>query len=136
MKYVLDASVALAWYLPDENERYASMLLERIENSQLYVPPIWPVETANALLSAERRGRVSREEADSFIDSLRSLPIEIALESDLANMPSIVALARENGLTTYDASYLRTALGLGLPLATLDRRLQSAARRTGIALTE
>ncbi|MFY9778976.1 MAG: type II toxin-antitoxin system VapC family toxin [Candidatus Baltobacteraceae bacterium] len=131
----MDASVAVAWYLPDESERYASMLLERIEDSQIVVPAIWPAETANALLSAERRGRSSREATDCFIDSLRSLPIEVASESDLASLPSLLALARENGLTAYDASYLRTALGFGLSLATLDERLRSAARRSGIELT-
>ena len=128
--------MAVAWYLPDENDDYAAKLLDRIEDSRLIVPPIWPVETANALLSAERRGRLSREATDSSIDSLRSLPIEVALESDLASMPSVVALARESGLSAYDASYLRTALGLGLPLATLDERLRSAARRSGVALAQ
>jgi predicted nucleic acid-binding protein len=126
----------VAWYLPDEGELYANMLLERIEDSQLVVPSIWAMEMANAFVLAERRGRVDREAADSFIANLRSLPIEVALENDLANMPSVVMLARQNGLTAYDACYLRTALGFGLPLATLDTRLQAAADRSGIALTE
>ena len=126
----------MAWYLPDERVRYANMLLDRIEDSQLVVPSIWATEMANAFVLAERRGRVDREAADSFVGSLRSLPIEVALEDDLANMPSVVMLARENGLSAYDACYLRTALGFGLPLATLDMRLRAAAQRSGIALTE
>ena len=46
----------------------------------------------------------------------------------------MVALARAHGLTAYDAAYLELALRTGLPLATLDTRLGSAARVAGIKL--
>jgi hypothetical protein len=61
----------VAWYLPDERVRYANMPLDRIEDSVLVVPSIWAVEMANAFIMAERRGRVDREAADSFVGSLR-----------------------------------------------------------------
>ena len=44
----------------------------------------------------------------------------------------IVALARAENLTTYDASYLELAMRRVLPLATKDRRLRQAAKRVGV----
>ena len=46
----------------------------------------------------------------------------------------VVDLARRFDLSTYDAAYLELALREGAPLATLDRRLQEAAEKTGAAI--
>jgi predicted nucleic acid-binding protein len=48
----------------------------------------------------------------------------------------IISLAREQGLSTYDASYLDLAMRRGLPLAARDAMLVKAARRCGISLFE
>lgn len=47
----------------------------------------------------------------------------------------IAQTAIDTGLTYYDASYLHTAAALGLTLATEDRRLNQAAKRTGTPTT-
>ena len=41
--------------------------------------------------------------------------------------PTVVDLALETGLTTYDASYLYSARFLGMPLVTFDRKLSAFA---------
>ena len=62
-------------------------------------------------------------------DVLRSRP-----RQQPARVVTVVyELAREHGLSVYDASYLDLALREDLPLATLDRRLAEAARRCGVA---
>ena len=43
----------------------------------------------------------------------------------------ILALARAQGLTTYDAAYLELAIRRCLPLLTKDEALIAAAERTG-----
>jgi len=47
-------------------------------------------------------------------------------------MKDVLALARTNSLSSYDASYLDLAMRKGLPLATLDNRLIEAARKVGV----
>ena len=47
-------------------------------------------------------------------------------------MDTVFHLARLYNLTMYDAMYLELALRLGLPLATLDRRLAQAASDAGV----
>jgi predicted nucleic acid-binding protein len=54
---------------------------------------------------------------------------------DLREAAESLAVAREYGLTMYDASYLELARRSDLPLATIDRRLEAAARRSGITIT-
>jgi predicted nucleic acid-binding protein len=46
--------------------------------------------------------------------------------------PAVVELARENGLSAYDAAYLQLALALRVPLATLDTRLAQVAEALGV----
>ena len=45
-----------------------------------------------------------------------------------------LALARQFGLSAYDAAYLELALREGLPLSTLDARLQAATQAAGVPL--
>jgi len=47
-------------------------------------------------------------------------------------MQSLLALARQLALTSYDASYIELAQRLGLPLAARDAALVVAARRAGV----
>jgi predicted nucleic acid-binding protein len=43
-------------------------------------------------------------------------------------------LGRTHGLTSYDAAYLELAMRRGLPMATLDKELKSAASKVGVEL--
>jgi len=46
----------------------------------------------------------------------------------------IFALAREHKLSTYDASYLDLAMKKGIPIATLDNSLISAANQSNVSI--
>jgi predicted nucleic acid-binding protein len=89
---------------------------------------------ANALLMAERRSRADAGDIDGFADALATLPIEVACDAEVAALPAWLGLGRKYGVSAYDAAYLALALRLGLPLATIDRRLRAAADAAGIAL--
>ena len=49
-------------------------------------------------------------------------------------LSTVLALAREHGLSVYDATYLDLAMREGAPLATLDRRLADVAQHSGVPL--
>jgi predicted nucleic acid-binding protein len=134
---VLDASVALAWAFDDEVNPFAEHVIDQVGRSGALVPPIWPAEVANALLMGERRRRLSYAQSARFMGLLAQLPIAGDDERLADRMfGPVLALAREQRLTVYDASYLELAMRRGLPLATLDRRLRDAARSFGIPLVE
>jgi predicted nucleic acid-binding protein len=126
MSFVLDASVALAWVLPDEGNPYADELLERLIADGAVVPPIWPLEIGNVLLGALRQGRVRQDELESMVEWLARLPIEVDIEATDHALAGVLLLGAQLGLTTYDAAYLDLAQRRKLPLATLDKRLRAA----------
>jgi predicted nucleic acid-binding protein len=132
--FVLDCSIAIAWCFEDEATPETDALLERLRDEGAEVPALWPLEVGNALLQAERRGRISTAKVAAFVDLLAGLPIATDGDTAARALREALALARAEGLTTCDASYLELAGRRALPLATKDRALQRAARRVGVPL--
>ena len=133
-RFVLDASVAMSWCFEDEAEGYADGILDKLVESEALAPSVWPLEVANVIVVAERRGRLRPTESSRFLHLLRSLPIEVIQEPSEGVTGEILALAREQDLSSYDASYLDLAMREGLPIATLDASLRSAALRCSVPL--
>ena len=133
---VLDASVTLAWAFEDEENGYPDLVLESLAEAKACVPIIWPLEVGNALLVAERRGRLNQAATVQFLALLWQLPIVVEPERPERILGEILSLAREQGLSTYDATYLHLAMRQGFPLATTDELLRQAAARAGVPLFE
>jgi predicted nucleic acid-binding protein len=130
---VLDSSAALAWVLPAEGSEAADQLLERIVIEGAVVPSLWPLEIANVLLMAERRGRITISERHQALATLAELPIHIEPSTATRAWTATLALAESHKLTVYDATYLEVAIRLALPLASYDRNLRQAATVCGVS---
>ena len=109
-------------------------ILERLQVGRAHVPALWLWETANVLVQAKRRGRISPAAIRTFLGLLEGLPISIDQPTTVSAWHDTLALARSHRLTSYDAAYLELALRRGLPLITRDKALQEAARLEGVAL--
>jgi predicted nucleic acid-binding protein len=131
---VIDSSIALTWCFEDEASPQTDELFERVRDDGAIVPGLWHLEIANVLLQAERRGRISRADVAQRLALIADLPISIDQETVPRAWRDVLSLARSEGLTTYDASYLELALRRGLPLMTKDQELADAARRIGLAV--
>ena len=131
---MLDASVALSWAFEDERTEWSLSILDRLERSEAVTGAIWPLEVANALLSAERAGRMRPDAANRFAALVLDLPIVLEPMTRRGPLTSVRQLSRTHGLSSYDGSYLDLAVRLGIPLATLDARLGDAAREAGVEL--
>ena len=59
MPFVLDNSVVMAWCFEDEANGYADQVLQQLGGDRAPVPPVWPLELANALTVAERTERLA-----------------------------------------------------------------------------
>ncbi len=126
---VVDASVVVAWLFDDEAEPYADRVLDRLVEEGALAPQLWHLETRNALLTAERRGRLSMREVKERLDALKGLPIRTDVDPDLQ---FAFDLARTHDLTIYDALYLELAKREDAELATLDAALGRAALAEGV----
>jgi predicted nucleic acid-binding protein len=132
--FVIDASVTLAWCFADESSPYADAILERLTIEEARVPSIWPLEVANGLRSAERRGRLRPEEVPRLRELLSALPVGIDEVSLASALGDVLAIGRSLDISVYDASYIELAVREDAPLATVDDRLRGAAERAGVEL--
>ncbi len=132
--FVIDASAVLAWCFEDEGGPEADALIEQVAAEGASVPGLWPLEIANGLVMGERRGRISQAESAAFVAMIEELPIVADQATGARALHATMSLAREHELTAYDAAYLELAMRLGVPLATGDRKLRTAAQRVGVAL--
>jgi predicted nucleic acid-binding protein len=121
---IADASVILSAFFPNESQDQAQAVVrDHVAGIiELRAPDLLPYELANAVWQAERRGRISMDQANEIIQAMAGLKIEI-LPLDWAEM---LPLARRFGRSAYGAAYLVLAENLGEPLITGDERLYNA----------
>lgn len=132
--FVLDTSITMMWCFADETTPFSTALLRRLRAEGARVPSLWPLEVANALLVGERRHRLTTADLSRFLALIQTFPITIDEVSLPGALGPVRALARDQRLSVYDASYLDLALRSALPLATQDRRLRTAAELLGVDL--
>jgi predicted nucleic acid-binding protein len=136
-RFVLDASVVLAWCFADENSAMAQYVGGMFKRGDTAVAPaFFPHEVLNALLMGQKRKRISKELVRSFLDDLATLPIMLEQFPARVVFERIQHLSREHGLTSYNAAYLDLALENELPLATLDDELGRACKKTRVRLLQ
>jgi predicted nucleic acid-binding protein len=129
---VIDSSIALTWCFEDEASPDTDILFQRVCDEGAIVPALWHLELGNVLLQAEKRGRIGAADIALRLELIADLSIATDHEMASRAWREILALARSEGLTTYDAAYLELAVRLGLPLFTKDAELGSAAQRLGV----
>lgn len=129
---VLDCSVTMAWAFEDESDGYSDAALEALASTRALVPSLWPLEVANVLALAERRKRLRPADTARFVALFAALPIVVEETPFDRATSTILDLARDHKLSTYDAAYLELAMRSGARLATRDRALAKAARTAGV----
>lgn len=135
-RFVLDASVALRWFLDSSVPAYATRVKQLlVGGSRALVPALWHLEMANALAVAERRSVLASNDVDRAAAGIEHLALQV-LDVDAAaiSVRQSLATARAFQLSAYDAVYLDLARREKLPLATLNEPLRTAATRAGVAL--
>ena len=130
MSFVLDASAAAAWLMPDE--AVPDEITGAVQGAAVLCAPwLFWVELRNILIVGERRGRLPDGTAEAFLEAVDALGIELETE---ASSGRVLGLARRHRLSAYDALYLEVALRRGLPLATLDAALREASAAEGVRI--
>ena len=131
---VIDSSVAIAWCFPNERDTYSQSVLDALTSEPAVVPDLWHLEVANTLVVGERRKRSTQANTVTWLGFLSSLPIVVDEATRAHAFADTVSIAREHGLSVYDAAYLELAIRRGLPLATLDAKLRTTAEIVGVPL--
>ncbi|MBF0433895.1 MAG: type II toxin-antitoxin system VapC family toxin [Magnetococcales bacterium] len=126
----------MSWFFKDQGGDYGDRVLDALVCGKAWVPGIWPLEMANVLSRAEKKKIVARSDIVRFLNLVKGLSIQVAEDSTQRIFGEILSLATAQNLSAYDATYLDLAMREGIPIATLDDDLRTAARRVGVVIFE
>jgi predicted nucleic acid-binding protein len=124
MRRVIDCSVAFKWVVAESDTPKAVCLRDDFRNAvvELLAPDLLPVEIANALLVAERGGRIALGQGPRlFGDILNTLPTLYPALPDL--LPRAYAIAGLTRASIYDCLYVALAERESCELITADDKL-------------
>ncbi|MCU0578445.1 MAG: type II toxin-antitoxin system VapC family toxin [Desulfobacterota bacterium] len=121
--FVLDTSVAVAWYLDEVFSPSARIWQERMLNGKdrLIVPSLHYWEFANVLRTLVWR----RELAEDLAREILDLHLEAPLETGEPDRKTVLATALEYGATAYDAVFISLCLSMEVPLITAEKTTTS-----------
>ena len=128
---VVDASVAVKWFVSEEYSDVASALLRSWDEREIktVAPHLLPFEVSNALYRKVARKEISQIDASRLVANLLAVQLEF---HDVSHLHArAIELAGELGQrTAYDSHYLALAEALDCEFWTADRRFYRAAGRS------
>lgn len=123
---IVDASAVGAVLLV---EPQADWVNAQTDGEELYASSVLPFEVGNIFWKRLRSPTADVEGLMAIWSAwTESLPLRLML----SNAPSVLRLARQTGLTFYDASYVQLALDLDGDLISLDNKLLRVAQGVGV----
>lgn len=117
--YVIDTSVAIAWYLEERFSPAARVWQDRLLGGQvrLLVPGLHYWEFANVLRTLVARDEIGQDLAGEIFDLHLDAPLEVA-EPERRD---VLNTALAYGATAYDAVFIALSLAHEAPLITAER---------------
>ena len=123
--YVIDASVAVKWFVTEALSDQAVRLLDT--DLTRIAPELLFPEVANALWALCRRGQIGQDDFAEAIDVLKAAPVAIPYSMrQLAGAASRLAIDLDHPV--YDCFYLALAVQEQYPVVTADTRFHDAVR--------
>lgn len=125
--YVIDASVAAKWYLPEIHSPQAATLLS--QDNVLWAPDLIFAEVGNVCWKRVQRKELDPVQARAIVQDFLVSPLHIE------NSPPLLEhawdIAFEYGRSVYDSLYLALACKLDAPLVTADLKFYNALQSAG-----
>lgn len=120
--YVVEASVAIKWFIPEIHSD-AALSVTRLRQP-LHVPAFMTMELGNVITKKIRRKELTREEGSTILKELRHLPLRQHADERL--FPAAYELALDTQQSLYDCLYLALAEAIEGQLITADRKFYKA----------
>jgi len=125
--YIVDASVAVKWFIPEDYSDIALRILERFKNLEvvLYAPDSIKLEFANAIRKYYIRKIITRDLMNWILEEMKKIPINyVRIDWRLAT--EALKIAVENNITVYDAYYIALSQERNIQVVTADEKLYNA----------
>lgn len=121
MNLVVDASVAVKWIVPEEQEVSAEALL--FSDARWIAPEFLMIEVANVLCTKMRSGRLELTHARSGLEFIKSTIERFVADGELMGRAFEIAVDLDHPI--YDCLYIACAEREQAQMVTADRRLVS-----------
>ncbi len=118
-RFVVDASVAVKWFVPEVHTSSAVRLVENAHD--LLAPDLLIAEFGNILWKKVRMQELTPSDARQIAASFRRVPM--TMEPTAGLLEAALELALRLDRTVYDSMYLALAIKTGAPMITADTRL-------------
>jgi len=130
----VDASAAVPWIVRAQATASTDGLFQDglRQLLALQAPALWFWECGNVLAALVSAQRLTTLDAHEGLEALLFANVRVHEAPTLQMQRTTLFLAGQHGLSFYDAAYLELAMRTGSELATLDRKLRSAAENSGI----
>ena len=132
MPFVIENPVVCGWFLANQSTDYTEAITRRLPDDGAIAPGLWPLELANVLRTACKRGAMIASQACEVAEPIAALPI--AVDAQPPAIQAVFSFALRHDLSSDDAACLGLALRLQLPIATQDAALAEAAMAAGVGV--
>lgn len=124
-KFIIDASMVLAFLLPDERQTEAIEIFDQYTSGkiELIAPNLLLYEIINGLKGAVLRKRINFQTTNKLIEQF----LELIIPTQDIELVKVLEISVKKDLSVYDASYLWLAQVNKTPLLTLDQKLRKLA---------
>ena len=128
-RYVIDASVAVKWLVPEIHAERAMRLLD--ENHVLMAPDLVFAEIGNVLLKKSRMGEIATEAALEMLTDFKGIPLQIYKTDALLEFAWDIAGAYNRSF--YDSLYISLAMRTACRMVTADLKLFNSLKTTALS---
>lgn len=126
---VIDASVAVKWFLPEVHAEAARRLLSA--KRRLLAPDLIWAEVGNVLWKKLRRAEITRDMAQGILRDFRRFPLQTSAARSL--LEPAWDLADRFHISVYDSLYLALAVSRSCALVTADLQLYNSLKGRPVA---
>lgn len=125
---IVDSSIAIKWYLPDEYDDKASKIKSDFADGSILIaiPLLFFYEVSNIFRTTSRSLRIAKGDAIRAYQDILLLNFMTYSSKELFKSALEKSLERE--ITAYDASYIVLAEYLEVPFYTADEKLVKKAK--------
>lgn len=116
---IIDACVAIKWFLPEINHEKAGVILRK--HKKMIAPDLFYIEMDAIITKKVRQKLINSGDAYKIYNEIRNIPFEIIPYKMISKMA--FDLSTSLSITQYDACYLSVAIEFDQPFYTADNRL-------------
>ena len=126
MDLVVDASVAVMWFVPEPHSMTAKEILTR--DGTLHAPDLFRAEVVSVLCRKIQIEELKADEGREALNAFMQLPVQFHPMAGLL-VPAF-EIALESRQYVYDCVYLILAAQLNIRMVTADKRFYKAIQKT------